>query len=200
LFGRSPKIRGALNPEVRVEHNWNGVNVQELRRCGRTNLRAEEIMGVAAFRSAFAARGRPAIVRYVLVIAAANLIWEAAQLPLYTIWVTATPSELAFALLHCAAGDLLIASSSLLAALLLVGSRQWPQESRGRVMALTIGFAVVFTIFSEWFNVEIRRSWAYAPAMPVLPFLGTGLAPLFQWIMIPLLALGVACRPRGTKR
>jgi hypothetical protein len=152
--------------------------------------------------SVFTVRARPAILCYVLVIAAANLIWEAAQLPLYTIWLTASPSELAFAVLHCTAGDVLIASSSLLAALLLVASRKWPQERRGRVIALTIGFAVAFTIFSEWFNVEVRRSWAYAPAMPLIPPLGTGLAPLLQWLIIPPAALAcsrrLAARSRGT--
>jgi hypothetical protein len=156
----------------------------------------------AAFRSAFPAQRRSAIGRFVLVIAAANLIWEVAQLPLYTIWRTAAPKELMFAVLHCTAGDVLIASSSLLAALLLTGSREWPQESRWRVMALTIGFAVAFTIFSEWFNVEFRRSWAYAPAMPLVPPLGTGLAPLLQWLAVPAMALawakrGSSARPRG---
>ena len=48
-----------------------------------------------------------------------------------------------------------------------------------------------YTIFSEWLNVQIRRSWSYTAAMPVLPFLGTGLTPLFQWLVVPGLALAV---------
>ena len=50
---------------------------------------------------------------------------------------------------------------------------------------------VAYTIFSEWLNVEIRRSWSYTAAMPVLPFLGTGLAPLLQWLIVPSLALAI---------
>jgi len=54
-----------------------------------------------------------------------------------------------------------------------------------------IGLGVAYTIFSEWLNVEIRRSWSYTAAMPVLPWLGTGLTPLLQWVIVPGLALGV---------
>jgi hypothetical protein len=200
LSGISLKIQSTLGSEIQIEHSLNGIDGKGTLRPAGPNSEPKKVMGGAALRSAFGARGRPAIMGYVLVIAAANLIWEAAQLPLYTIWLTATAIELTFAVLHCTAGDVLIGSASLLAALSLVGNRDWPKESRGRVTALTIGFAVAFTIFSEWFNVEVRRSWAYAPAMPLIPPLGTGLAPLLQWIMIPLLALGTAYRPWGTKR
>jgi hypothetical protein len=48
-----------------------------------------------------------------------------------------------------------------------------------------------YTIFSEWLNVEIRRTWSYTAAMPVLPFIGTGLTPLLQWLVVPGLALAV---------
>jgi hypothetical protein len=37
--------------------------------------------------------------------------------------------------------------------------------------------------------------------MPVLPFLGTGLAPLLQWLMVPSLALAIiGYRYRRTRR
>jgi hypothetical protein len=44
---------------------------------------------------------------------ALNLVWEVAQLPLYTLWVEATPGEIAFAILHCTGGDAMIAAASL---------------------------------------------------------------------------------------
>jgi hypothetical protein len=55
--------------------------------------------------------------------------------------------------------------------------------------ALILGAA--YTIFSEWLNVEIRHSWSYTAAMPVLPWLGTGLTPLLQWLIVPALALAI---------
>ena len=59
-------------------------------------------------------------------------------------------------------------------------------------MALTaIVLGAAYTIFSEWLNVQIRRSWSYTAAMPVVPGLRTGLAPLLQWIVVPDLAFAI---------
>ena len=51
-----------------------------------------------------------------------------------------------------------------------------------------------YTILSEWLNVEIRRTWSYAAAMPVVPWLGTGLAPLLQWLVVPSLAFAITAQ------
>jgi hypothetical protein len=37
-------------------------------------------------------------------------------------------------------------------------------------------------------NTVVRRSWTYAERMPTLPLFGTGLAPLMQWITVPVVA------------
>ena len=114
-----------------------------------------------------------------------NLIWEIAQLPLYTIWHTGNPGDIAFAVLHCTAGDLLIAAASLLAALLLLGHSGSPTERYGAVPISAVVAGIAYTIFSEWLNTEIRRNWAYSDLMPTLPWTGTGLSPLAQWIVVP---------------
>jgi len=54
-----------------------------------------------------------------------------------------------------------------------------------------------YTILSEWLNVEIRRTWSYTAAMPVLPFLGTGLTPLLQWLVVPSLAFAITAQRYG---
>jgi uncharacterized membrane protein len=136
-----------------------------------------------------------ALRRYFAFVAVANLVWEIAQLPLYTIWYEATPGEIAFAVAHCTGGDILIASASLLLALLLVARPTWPDETYRRVATLTVAFAVPYTVFSEWLNTEIRGSWAYSELMPVVPVLDAGLAPLAQWIVIPIAAFWWARRP-----
>lgn len=53
---------------------------------------------------------------------------------------------------------------------------------RGRVR-------VGYTIFSEWLNIVVRKSWQYSELMPVVPFIDTDLSPLLQWIIIPNLGL-----------
>ncbi|MDG4574510.1 MAG: hypothetical protein P9C36_02910 [Defluviicoccus sp.] len=48
---------------------------------------------------------------------------------------------------------------------------------------------LAYTIFSECLNAKIRGSWAYTEWMPTLPFIGSGLAPVLQWLVIPPAAL-----------
>lgn len=129
-----------------------------------------------------------ALRRYLLVIAIGNLIWEFAHMPLYTLWLTGTPSEIVFAAIHCTGGDILIALSALTAALILFGSHQWPERSFRRVALSTIAIGIGYTLFSEWLNIEVRQSWDYRDLMPVIPEIDIGLSPLVQWIAVPLLA------------
>lgn len=135
---------------------------------------------------------------YLLVLAVGNLVWEAAHLPLYTIWQTGTWRENIFAVVHCTGGDLLIATASLTLALILVGHDAWPSRRFGLVATLAMVFGLAYTTFSEWLNIVIRQSWAYSELMPVLHVAGfdLGLSPLAQWIVVPLLAFTWA-RRRG---
>src|SRR6516164_11140126 len=54
--------------------------------------------------------GARILAAYIAVATIGNLLWEAAQLPLYTIWRNGTPHEILVALIHCTGGDALIAS------------------------------------------------------------------------------------------
>ena len=119
-----------------------------------------------------------------------HFFWEVAQLPLYTLWRTGTPREIAFALFHCTVGDVLITTATFAAAVALAWHLWWPPFG-WRMVFTAIMLGAGYTIFSEWLNVEIRRSWSYTAAMPVVPFLGTGLTPLLQWLIVPGLALAI---------
>lgn len=123
--------------------------------------------------------------RYVIAVAVLNLAWETAHLPLYTLWREGSSGEIAFAVAHCTGGDLLIATASLVLALLCFAEDCWPDRGFPRVAAATVAFGVGYTVFSEWLNTEVRGSWAYTARMPVLPVLGTGLSPLMQWLVVP---------------
>ena len=124
---------------------------------------------------------------YSLIIAAANLIWEIAHAPLYTIWIDGTRAEIAFAIAHCTFGDVLIAGSSLSIAWLIAGRRGWPDRHYWRVAGLSLLIGLTYTVFSEWLNISIRESWAYRETMPTIGPLNTGLSPLLQWLIIPSL-------------
>ncbi len=133
-----------------------------------------------------------ALCRYLGASIAAHLIWEVLQLPLYTVWTTGTLAQQAFAVLHCTLGDAMIAGLSLLVALALFARATWPSTDVVRVFVVSLTIGVAYTIYSEWLNVNVRKSWAYSDLMPVVPGLGTGLAPLLQWVVVPTLAQWVA--------
>ena len=134
------------------------------------------------------------IARLVLIFGLLNLAWEVLQLPLYTIWSAAPGFEIAYAVIHCTGGDILIGATAAVltgAGLRLAGAGR----GRWRFPACFIVLSVSYTVFSEWLNVSVRKSWAYADAMPVLPPLDTGLAPLLQWVIVPLLTWYAAGEP-----
>lgn len=142
-------------------------------------------------RSRLAHAAKP-VLHYLGLIALGNLLWEAAQLPLYTVWLHGSLRDRVVAVLHCWIGDILIAAACLSTALLLVGNG-WPARRGLCVAFLAIAFGLGYAVYSEWINVEVRHAWAYSAPMPRLPLLRTGLSPFLQWIVIPSLAfLGVS--------
>ncbi len=139
--------------------------------------------------------------RYLVASLLLHLAWEILQLPLYTIWHEPL-SKRAFAALHCTLGDLMIAGLSLLAALAIAGKPEWPRVGARTVWLLLLVIGAGYTVYSEWLNVSVRGSWAYSPLMPTLPLIGTGLAPLLQWLIVPNAALVIAtgCVPWATNQ
>lgn len=131
-----------------------------------------------------------ALRRYILASAVLHLAWEIVQLPLYSIW-SEPISKRAFAVVHCTLGDLMIAGLTLLTALAMLGTSNWPRSGTRAVWLLLLILGVGYTVYSEWLNVSVRGSWSYAEMMPVIPLLGTGLTPLLQWIVVPTAALWI---------
>jgi hypothetical protein len=131
-----------------------------------------------------------AVAMYLAFSTGGHAIWEIVQLPLYTIWTEGSWGRNILALLHCTAGDVLIAAWSLLGALVLHGLRGWPQGRWLSVPALAIIIASTYTGYSEWRNVHVIGAWAYTSAMPTLSIAGytIGLTPMLQWLAVPAVA------------
>jgi hypothetical protein len=98
-----------------------------------------------------------------------------------------------FAVIHCTAGDLLITASALALAALVAKIERRPFFGK-RMMLTAILLGLCYTVFSEWLNTQVRQSWSYTEAMPLLPPLGTGLTPFLQWLIVPGIALGYVRR------
>ncbi|OHC55452.1 MAG: hypothetical protein A3J25_01175 [Pseudomonadales bacterium RIFCSPLOWO2_02_FULL_63_210] len=135
---------------------------------------------------------RLVLVRYLAVFAPLSLLWEIAQLPLYSLWTQASPASIAYAVIHCTLGDMLIGVLALLVALLVTRAGPLERWRWGRLGAVAVGFGLVYTAFSEWFNTAVRMSWAYSDWMPLTPIVGLGVSPLLQWLLLPTVALAWA--------
>ncbi|MDP2240774.1 MAG: hypothetical protein Q8K18_11520 [Burkholderiales bacterium] len=129
---------------------------------------------------------------WILVSSAANLAWEFAQLPLYTLYADPDAGKIVRYVLHCTAGDVLIALGAYALTALALGNWSWPLRNplRGIVLATTLG--LTYTAASEWYNVYLAPAWAYSERMPLV--FGIGLAPLLQWLLIPPLVLFIVRR------
>jgi len=125
---------------------------------------------------------------YVLMIGALNFIWEIAQLPFYTIWQTGTWKTIAFAVLHCTAGDLVIAISALVLCLAVFGRRDWPNQGFFPIGVCVVIAGLAYTIFSERMNIA-NGAWTYSDLMPIIPWFDVGLTPVLQWLLIPSVCL-----------
>ena len=128
---------------------------------------------------------------YLPSLAILNLAWEGAQVPLYTIWREASAGYIAFAVLHCTVGDVLIGSAALALSLVVLRAgtlQQWPWL---RITLITTSIGAGYTLVSEWMNTSVRQSWQYSEQMPTLELGGVvlGVSPLVQWLVLPPLVL-----------
>ena len=113
---------------------------------------------------------------------------------LYTLWTQAPPRFIAYAVIHCTLGDLLIGALALICALTVTRAGPIDQWRWRRIGTRTVSFGLIYTLFSEWYNTSVPMSWSYSEWMPVTPLVPIGLSPLLQWLLLPAIALVLARR------
>ena len=129
-----------------------------------------------------------------------HFVWEFWQVPWYQ-GMNDLP-HLAGVLMcsRAAAGNAVIALTAYAGPALMARSRFWARDASLRLLAAYLGIGLTITVGLEWLATEVLDRWQYVDVMPTLPLLGTGLAPLLQWIVLPLLLLWLlrrAWRPLG---
>ena len=117
-----------------------------------------------------------------------NLAWEIAHVGLYTIWMEADGPRIAWAVLHCSLGDVVIALAMFALAGIVLWRADWPVSRPWAGGAIVVIGAMAYTVWSEWFNVYRAGNWGYAAAMPLI--FGIGLSPLLQWLILPPMMVG----------
>ena len=118
-----------------------------------------------------------------------HFVWEMLQTPFFTDMPNMAHWPATLMCLKATIGDVAIAVAAFAAVALGNSDRGWFLERRARTLLpfLVLGFAA--TIALELHAVHWAGRWSYAPLMPVLPLLGTGVVPLVQWLVVPLLSL-----------
>ena len=112
-----------------------------------------------------------------------NLMWEIAQVRLYALWAEADWMTVAWSLLHCSLGDVVIALAMFALAGLVHRRADWPASRPWTGGAIIVVGAMAFTAWSEWYNVYRVAKWGYTASMPTI--FGIGVSPLLQWLILP---------------
>jgi len=123
-----------------------------------------------------------------------NLPWELVQIPLFREMASLPHLEGVSKCLRAAGGDGLIMLLAFWLVAWVVGSRRWIAHPSNARLGGFIGIGLGITIAMEYWATTIAGRWEYTNAMPILPLLGTGLAPLLQWVLIPPLVVWLTRR------
>jgi len=113
-----------------------------------------------------------------------HFAWEAFHIRFYTLWQDAGLAQLAYALVHCTAGDAVIAFATFVAAAVGARDPDWPRRAPQRGLPVLLAAGLAYTAASEWVNVYELGRWAYSERMPTIA--GIGATPIAQWLVVPL--------------
>lgn len=125
-----------------------------------------------------------------------NFVWELWQVPFFAFVPAAPHWEGILTCTRATLGDAGISLFAFWVAALAVRSRSWIEQGNRTAAALFLGVGVAVTVLVEWLATEVLSRWSYAPSMPVLPWIGTGLLPLLQWLIVPPVVLWFVRRQR----
>ena len=72
----------------------------------------------------------------------------------------------------------------------------WTRNPSWQAISVFLAVGVAATIAFEWYAVSWANRWAYSEAMPIVPVLRVGIAPILQWIVLPPLVIYFVRRHR----
>ena len=122
-----------------------------------------------------------------------NFSWEALQTPFFDD-KGADINTIIWYRFHCTIGDIFITLGCFWLVSLIFRSRTWFLNPTPKKISLFIALGISYTLFSEIKNVSLVESWGNSDIMPVIPYIGVGLIPLFQWAIVPLLLVFIVKR------
>lgn len=123
-----------------------------------------------------------------------NFVWEMLQMPLFYFPSQASLAQMNLACVEASIGDALMIVVAFWIVAALQKDRAWIFHPSVRSLVLFLIPGIIMTIAFESIATGLLHRWAYAEAMPILPGLGTGVVPLAQWLILPLIIVYVVKR------
>jgi hypothetical protein len=118
--------------------------------------------------------------------------WEMLQSPLWVGMANLAHAEGVRVCTIAALGDVVIALAAFWSGSLAARSRLWLLDPPRAAFIAYMLAGLVLTIAYEFAATGPLVFWEYAPSQPRLPILGTGLAPVLQWLLLPPFTLWLA--------
>jgi hypothetical protein len=131
-----------------------------------------------------------------------HFAWEILQAPLFARMPMVSHWLATLVCLKATFGDVGIALASFAVGAWWERDWRWFVMPSNSALAAYLATGVLITIVFELYAVYWAGRWSYSELMPIVPLLRVGLAPLLQWIALPLAVLFfVRCHQprRGTR-
>lgn len=121
-----------------------------------------------------------------------HFVWEMWQIPLYAGMVDANHGEAVWLCTKAAIGDAFMASGAYGLGAVTARRVDWLVSQATAPWIVYMASGLALTVALEYLATEVTGRWAYADTMPRIPVLKTGLLPVLQWIVLPIVTLYVS--------
>lgn len=118
-----------------------------------------------------------------------HFAWEMWQIPFFEGMSAATHWDGVVRCTRATVGDVVITLIAFQSAAWAGPGRRWFLAPSRRTVGTFLSVGLVITLGLEELSTGILARWKYSSLMPVLPVIGTGIVPLLQWVVAPLITL-----------
>ena len=125
-----------------------------------------------------------------------HFVWEFLQVPTYQNMMDISHWEGIKLCTAATFGDVGFALTAYWLASWFVGDRYWFKAPTLLSLSAYLCTGLALTVGFEYYYTNISFRWSYSELMPLVPPFGTGLSPMLQWMIIPLLVIWFMDRQR----
>ncbi|WP_019531447.1 hypothetical protein [Dasania marina] len=121
-----------------------------------------------------------------------HFVWEMWQAPFYQGMSESSHWSSVILCSRASLGDAFIAMFAYLLVAWVSRNFAWIYKMKMGWCRIYIAIGLVITLILEYLATEVFDRWQYSEIMPQLWGLGTGITPIIQWLIVPLVSLWAA--------